>query len=159
MTLSHRCSTWITLASKGSGYRTAMVAAKNLDAIHLFREFNEQAHAQFPGILTIAEESTAWPGVSRPTSHGGLGFSLKWNMGWMNDTLRYMRHDPIHRQYHHDELTFSLIYAFTENFSLPLSHDEVVHGKGALIAQNGRRSLAKIREPAFALFLHVDTPR
>lgn len=108
---------------------------ENLDAIHLFREFNEQAHAQFPGILTIAEESTAWPGVSRPTSHGGLGFSLKWNMGWMNDTLRYMRHDPIHRQYHHDELTFSLIYAFTENFSLPLSHDEVVHGKGALIAQ------------------------
>lgn len=108
---------------------------ENLEAIHLLREFNEQTHAKFPGVLTIAEESTAWPGVSRPTSHGGLGFSLKWNMGWMNDTLRYMRHDPIHRQYHHDELTFSLIYAFTENFSLPLSHDEVVHGKGSLIAQ------------------------
>ena len=108
---------------------------ENLDAIHLLREFNEQAHAQFPGILTIAEESTAWPGVSRPTSCGGLGFSLKWNMGWMNDTLRYMRHEPIHRQFHHDELTFSLIYAFTENFSLPLSHDEVVHGKGSLISQ------------------------
>ncbi len=108
---------------------------ENLDAIHLLREFNEQAHSQFPGVLTLAEESTAWPGVSRPTSHGGLGFSIKWNMGWMNDTLRYMRHDPIHRQYHHDELTFSLIYAFTENFALPLSHDEVVHGKGALIAQ------------------------
>jgi 1,4-alpha-glucan branching enzyme len=108
---------------------------ENLEAIHLLREFNEQAHTQYPGVLTIAEESTAWPGVSRPTSHGGLGFSVKWNMGWMNDTLRYMRHEPIHRKYHHNELTFSLIYAFTENFSLPLSHDEVVHGKGALIAQ------------------------
>lgn len=108
---------------------------ENLDAIHLLREFNEQAHAQYPGVLTVAEESTAWPGVSRPTSCGGLGFSLKWNMGWMNDTLRYMRHEPVHRSYHHNELTFSLIYAFTENFSLPLSHDEVVHGKGSLISQ------------------------
>lgn len=108
---------------------------ENLEAIHLLREFNVQAHSQHPGVLTIAEESTAWPGVSRPTDFGGLGFSLKWNMGWMNDTLRYMRHDPIHRQHHHGELTFSLIYAFTENFTLPLSHDEVVHGKGALIAQ------------------------
>lgn len=108
---------------------------ENLDAIHLLREFNEQAHAQYPGVLTVAEESTAWPGVSRPTSSGGLGFSLKWNMGWMNDTLRYMRHESIHRAYHHNELTFSLIYAFTENFSLPLSHDEVVHGKGSLISQ------------------------
>lgn len=108
---------------------------ENLDAIHLLREFNSQAHSQYPGVLTIAEESTAWPGVSRPVESGGLGFSLKWNMGWMNDTLRYMRHDPIHRKYHHDEITFSLIYAFTENFALPLSHDEVVHGKGALVAQ------------------------
>lgn len=108
---------------------------ENLEAIQLLREFNVQAHTQYPGVLTIAEESTAWPGVSRPTESGGLGFSLKWNMGWMNDTLRYMRQDPIHRKYHHNELTFSLIYAFTENFNLPLSHDEVVHGKGALIAQ------------------------
>jgi len=108
---------------------------ENLEAIHLLREFNEQAHELFPGVLTIAEESTAWPGVSRPTEVGGLGFSLKWNMGWMNDTLRYMRNEPIHRSHHHDELTFSLVYAFTENFALPLSHDEVVHGKGALLAQ------------------------
>jgi 1,4-alpha-glucan branching enzyme len=108
---------------------------ENLEAISLVKEFNEQAHAQYPGVLTIAEESTAWGGVSRPTSWGGLGFSLKWNMGWMNDTLRYMRHDPIHRRYHHNELTFSMIYAFTENFALPLSHDEVVHGKGSLLDQ------------------------
>lgn len=108
---------------------------ENLEAIDFLREFNEQVHGQFPGTLTIAEESTAWGGVSRPTYAGGLGFSIKWNMGWMNDTLRYMRNDPVHRKYHHDELTFSLVYAFTENFMLPLSHDEVVHGKGALIDQ------------------------
>ena len=108
---------------------------ENLDAISLIKEFNEQVHLQFPGALTVAEESTAWGGVSRPTYLGGLGFSLKWNMGWMNDTLDYMRHEPIHRGYHHDELTFSLIYAFTENFVLPFSHDEVVHGKGSLLDQ------------------------
>jgi len=108
---------------------------ENLEAIDFLKSFNEQVHAHHPGVLTIAEESTAWPGVSRPTYLGGLGFSLKWNMGWMNDTLRYMRHDPVHRKYHHDELTFSLIYAFHENFVLPLSHDEVVHGKGALLDQ------------------------
>ena len=108
---------------------------ENLDAISFLKEFNEQVHLQYPGVLTIAEESTAWPGVSRPTYLGGLGFSLKWNMGWMNDTLSYMRHEPIHRKYHHDELTFSLIYAFHENFVLPLSHDEVVHGKGSLLDQ------------------------
>jgi 1,4-alpha-glucan branching enzyme len=108
---------------------------ENLEAIEFVKTFNIQVHEHHPGVLTIAEESTAWAGVSRPTYVGGLGFSLKWNMGWMNDTLRYMRHDPVHRKYHHDELTFSLIYAFHENFVLPFSHDEVVHGKGSLLDQ------------------------
>ncbi len=108
---------------------------ENLGAISMLKEFNEQTHLQYPGVLTIAEESTAFTGVSKPTYLGGLGFSLKWNMGWMNDTLDYMSKEPIHRQYHHDELTFSLIYAFTENFTLPLSHDEVVHGKRSLLDQ------------------------
>jgi 1,4-alpha-glucan branching enzyme len=108
---------------------------ENLEAIDFFKRFNEESHAQYPGVLTIAEESTAYTGVSKPTYLGGLGFSLKWNMGWMNDTRRYMAHEPIHRQYHHDELTFSLIYAFSENYVLPMSHDEVVHGKGSLLDQ------------------------
>ena len=108
---------------------------ENLAAIEFLKTFNREVHGAHPGVLTIAEESTAWPGVSRPVDGGGLGFSLKWNMGWMNDTLRYFRHDPVHRSHHHDELTFSLIYAFNENFILPLSHDEVVHGKGSLLDQ------------------------
>jgi len=108
---------------------------ENLEAIDFIREFNIAVHEKFPGAVTVAEESTAWPGVSRPTYDGGLGFTFKWNMGWMNDTLRYMRNEPVHRKFHQDELTFSLIYAFTENFALPLSHDEVVHGKGSLISQ------------------------
>ena len=108
---------------------------ENLGAIDFLKNMNEKVHDAFPGVLTLAEESTAWGGVSRPTYAGGLGFSIKWNMGWMNDTLRYFHKDPIHRRYHHDELTFSLIYAFTENFMLPFSHDEVVHGKGSLLDQ------------------------
>ena len=108
---------------------------ENLEAIDFLREFNSAVHENHPGVVTAAEESTAWPGVSRPVSDGGLGFTYKWNMGWMNDSLRYMRNEPIHRQFHQNELTFSLIYAFTENFMLPLSHDEVVHGKGSLISQ------------------------
>ncbi|MCY2992463.1 MAG: 1,4-alpha-glucan branching protein GlgB [Planctomycetota bacterium] len=108
---------------------------ENLKAVRLLQEFNRVAHAQFPGIVTIAEESTAWPCVSRPTDTGGLGFSMKWNMGWMNDTLRYLRQDPIHRQFQHNTLTFSIMYSFSENFLLPLSHDEVVHMKGSLIGQ------------------------
>lgn len=106
---------------------------ENLEAIDFLKKMNEEVHREFPGVLTVAEESTAWGGVSRPTYVGGLGFSLKWNMGWMNDTLRYIGNDPVHRRYHHDELTFSLIYAFTENFLLPFSHDEVVHGKGSML--------------------------
>jgi len=108
---------------------------ENLGAIDFLRTMNDRVHEAFPGVLTLAEESTAFGGVSRPTSTGGLGFSIKWNMGWMNDTLRYFHKDPIHRKYHHDELTFSLIYAFTENFMLPFSHDEIVHGKGSLLDQ------------------------
>ena len=106
---------------------------ENLDAIEFLKRLNTAVHARHPGVLMIAEESTAWPGVSRPVDAGGLGFGFKWNMGWMNDTLRYMGRDPVHRRFHHDEMTFGLVYAWDEHFILPLSHDEVVHGKGSLI--------------------------
>jgi 1,4-alpha-glucan branching enzyme len=106
---------------------------ENLEAIDFIRELNIAVHDECPGILMIAEESTSWPQVSRPTYLGGLGFDLKWNMGWMNDTLKFFEHDPIHRKYHHDMLTFSMLYAFSENFLLPFSHDEVVHGKQSML--------------------------
>jgi 1,4-alpha-glucan branching enzyme len=108
---------------------------EDLDAVAFLKELNEVIYAQEPGIISAAEESTAWPGVSRPTYLGGLGFGFKWNMGWMHDTLAYFQQDPIYRRYHHHELTFSLMYAFSENFVLPLSHDEVVHGKGSLFTK------------------------
>ena len=108
---------------------------ENIEAIEFFKYFNEVIHERFPGAMTMAEESTAWPMVSRPTSIGGLGFSMKWNMGWMHDTLSYLSENPVNRKYHHDRLTFSQLYAYSENFILPLSHDEVVHLKGSLIAK------------------------
>jgi 1,4-alpha-glucan branching enzyme len=106
---------------------------ENLDAVHFLQDLNLATHGAHPGVLMIAEESTAWPAVSRPTHHGGLGFGFKWNMGWMHDTLEYMTKDPVHRRHHHNELTFGLLYSFTENFILPLSHDEVTHGKRSLL--------------------------
>jgi len=108
---------------------------EDLDAVSFLKEFNEVVYGREPGAMTAAEESTAWPGVSRPTYLGGLGFGFKWNMGWMHDTLGYFEQDSIYRRYHHHELTFSLMYAFSENFILPLSHDEVVHGKGSLYSK------------------------
>lgn len=108
---------------------------ENLEAVAFLRRFNEVVHLHHPDVLTIAEESTSWGGVSRPVWTGGLGFDYKWNMGWMHDTLQYMGHDPVHRQYHHNEMTFSTVYAWSENFVLPLSHDEVVHGKGTILTR------------------------
>jgi 1,4-alpha-glucan branching enzyme len=108
---------------------------ENLDAVQFLQEMNATVYKRVPGAVTIAEESTAWPGVTTPTYAGGLGFGFKWNMGWMHDSLEYVGRDPIHRKYHHNDMTFSLMYAYSERFVLPLSHDEVVHGKGSLIAR------------------------
>lgn len=130
---------------------------ENLEAIAFLRRLNELVYARHPGAFTVAEESTAWPMVSRPTSSGGLGFGYKWNMGWMNDTLRYVARDPVHRQHHHNDLTFSLMYAFTENFVLPLSHDEVVHGKRSLIGRmpgDRWQRFANLRLYLSSLFTH-----
>ena len=108
---------------------------ENLEAIDFLKRMNEVVYGDDDSVMTIAEESTAWPGVSKPTNHGGLGFGYKWNMGWMHDTLEYMSKDPVHRRHHHHQMTFGLIYAFSENFILPLSHDEVVHGKGSILGR------------------------
>ncbi|MGN6782565.1 MAG: 1,4-alpha-glucan branching protein GlgB, partial [Marmoricola sp.] len=106
---------------------------ENLEAVQFLQEMNATVYKRVPGAITVAEESTSWPGVTRPTDAGGLGFGFKWNMGWMHDSLRYIEHEPVHRGWHHGELTFSLVYAFSENYVLPISHDEVVHGKGSLL--------------------------
>ena len=108
---------------------------ENLEAIGFLQEANATCYKRMPGTIMVAEESTAWPGVSRPVYLGGLGFGFKWNMGWMHDTLNYLSLDPVYRQYHHNEMTFSMMYAYSENFVLPLSHDEVVHGKGSLLGK------------------------
>jgi len=121
---------------------------ENLEAIDLIKRVNQKVYERYPNAMMIAEESTAWPGVSHPVYAGGLGFGFKWNMGWMNDSLRYMANEPIHRQYHHHDLTFSLLYAFNENFILPLSHDEVVHGKRSLLDKmpgSGNEKFANLR--------------
>ncbi|MGP3696498.1 1,4-alpha-glucan branching protein GlgB [Rhodobacter sp. NSM] len=121
---------------------------ENHEAIALLRRMNETVYAEDPGVMTVAEESTAFPGVSRPVHHGGLGFGFKWNMGWMNDTLDYMHLDPVHRRHHHHQMTFSLHYAWSENYILPISHDEVVHGKGSMIAKmpgEGAEKFANLR--------------
>jgi 1,4-alpha-glucan branching enzyme len=119
----------------GEWIPNAFGGREDLDAVSFLKELNELVHDREPGVLSIAEESTAWPGVSRPTYLGGLGFGFKWNMGWMHDTLHYFENEPIHRRYHHHELTFALVYAWNENFVLPLSHDEVVHGKRSLLGR------------------------
>ncbi|MFK0573422.1 1,4-alpha-glucan branching protein GlgB [Endozoicomonas sp.] len=108
---------------------------ENLEAVAFLKKFNETVHTAFPDVMTIAEESTSWPGVSKAVNEGGLGFDFKWNMGWMNDTLEYMKLDPVYRQHHHGQMTFSTVYAWSENFVLPLSHDEVVHGKGTILTR------------------------
>ncbi|WP_136682725.1 1,4-alpha-glucan branching protein GlgB [Falsirhodobacter xinxiangensis] len=121
---------------------------ENYEAVSLLQEMNVSAYGEHPGIMTVAEESTSYPGVSRPVNHGGLGFGFKWNMGWMNDTLAYMHRDPIYRRHHHHQMTFGLHYAWSENFILPISHDEVVHGKGSMIAKmpgNGAEKFANLR--------------
>lgn len=133
---------------------------ENLEAINFLKEFNESVYGTFPDVVTIAEESTAWSGVSKPTYLGGLGFGQKWMMGWMHDTLHYFKLDPIFRKYHQNEITFSIMYAFTENFMLPLSHDEVVHGKGSLFGRmpgDDWRRFANLRLLYSYMFMHPGT--
>ena len=132
---------------------------ENLEAVKFLRVLNETLYREHPDVQIIAEESTAWPMVTRRTDLGGLGFGLKWDMGFMHDTLAYFAQDPVHRRYHHNKLTFRAIYANSENFMLPLSHDEVVHGKGSLLEKMAGRRLAEVRQPAPAVRVHVGPGR
>jgi 1,4-alpha-glucan branching enzyme len=130
---------------------------ENLEAVDFVRHLNEVVHAEHPGVMMIAEESTAWPAVSRPVYLGGLGFTYKWNMGWMHDILTYMTKDPVHRRWEHTHLTFSMLYAYNENFILPFSHDEVVHGKGSMIrkmAGDPWQKAANLRVLYAYMYLH-----
>ncbi|WP_163510622.1 1,4-alpha-glucan branching protein GlgB [Fodinicola acaciae] len=130
---------------------------ENLDSVAFLQEVNATVYREHPGVVMIAEESTAWPGVSRPTHLGGLGFGFKWNMGWMHDTLSYLSHEPVYRQYHHHEMTFSMMYAYSENFVLPISHDEVVHGKGSLLRKmpgDRWQQLANVRAMLAYMWAH-----
>jgi 1,4-alpha-glucan branching enzyme len=130
---------------------------ENLDAVSFLQEMNATCFRRVPGITTIAEESTSWPGVTRATDIGGLGFGFKWNMGWMHDTLGYLAHDPMHRQFHHQQMTFAMMYAYSENFVLPLSHDEVVHGKGSMVRKmpgDRWRQLANLRAYLAYMWAH-----
>ena len=153
VTRSPRCSTWTT-PGRGQWVPNKYGGNENLEAIEMLQRTNAHAYAREPGTVLIAEESTSWPGVTRPVNHGGLGFGFKWNMGWMNDSLRYIGREPIYRQYHHHEMTFAMAYAYSENFILPISHDEVVHGKGSMferIPQDEWRKFATLR--AFYAFM------
>ena len=145
--------------SRASGFRTSTAAARISAAVGFLKSLNEAVYRDHPDTQTIAEESTAWPMVSRPTYLGGLGFGFKWNMGWMHDTLKYFQTDPIHRRFHHNQLTFSIWYAFTENFMLPLSHDEVVHGKGSLIGKMHGDEWQQFANLRLLYRLHVVAPR
>ncbi len=133
---------------------------ENLDAIGFLHQLNTLCYEENPGVIMIAEESTAFPGVSKPIDHGGLGFGLKWNMGWMNDSLSYMEQDPVHRKHHHGKATFSMIYAYQENYALVLSHDEVVHGKGSMLQKmpgDRWQQLANLRMFYAWMFSHPGT--
>ena len=121
--------------ARGEWIPNRLGGRENLDAIDFLRQLNDAIGEEHPDVATFAEESTAWPMVTGATAHGGLGFGYKWDMGWMHDTLQYVRRDPVHRRFHHDEVTFRSVYAFTERYVMPLSHDEVVHGKGSLIGK------------------------